>query len=81
MRKHWELSFAAHTFLELGLEVQNLAGVPAVKLETIGQKSRVMEGIVLHDFVHYVKQLVLNGGDIEELLGQINEKRLNRLAA
>jgi hypothetical protein len=80
VRKHWELSFAAHTFLELGLEIPNLPGVPAVKLETIGQKSRVMEGAVLQGFINHVKQWVLDGRDTEELIGPIMAKRLNRLA-
>lgn len=80
VRKHWELSFAAHTLLELGLEVPNLPGVPAVKLETIGQKSRVMEGALLQGFVDYVAQLVLEGKETNTLVWQIMRKRLNRLA-
>ena len=78
--KHWELSFAAHTFLELGLEVPNLPDVPNVRLETIGQKSRVMEGAILQGFVNYVKQWVLEERDTKELIWQIMTKRLNRLA-
>jgi hypothetical protein len=78
--KHWELSFAAHTFLELGLEVPNLPGVPAVRLETIGQKSRVMEGAILQGFVNYIAQWVLKGKDTKEVVWQIMQKRLNRLA-
>jgi SRSO17 transposase len=80
VRKHWELSFVAHTFLELGLEVPNLPGVPAVKLETIGQKSRVMEGAILQGFVNYVAQLVLEGRDTKEFVWRIMRRRLNRLA-
>lgn len=80
VRKHWELSFAAHTFLELGLEVPNLQGVPAVRLETIGQKSRFMEGAILQAFANHVKQSVLEGKDIDELVRQIMRPRLNRLA-
>jgi hypothetical protein len=80
VRKHWELSFVAHTFLELGLEVPNLPGVPAVRLETIGQKSRVMEGVILQGFVNHVAQLVLKGMDTKELVWQIMQRRLNRLA-
>jgi Transposase DDE domain len=80
VRKHWELSFAAHTFLELGLEVPNLPGVPAVRLETIGQKSRVMEGAMLHGFVNYIAQRVLEGTDTKEIVWQVMKKRLNRLA-
>ena len=81
VRKYWELSFAAHTFLELGLEVPNLPGVPAVRLETIGQKSRVMEGAILQGFVNYVEQWVLEGRDTKEIIWQTMVKRLNRLAA
>jgi len=81
VRKHWELSFVAHTFLELGFEVPILPGVPAVRLETLGQKSRVMEGAILQGFVNYVTQWVLDGKDTKELVWQIMTKRLNRLAA
>jgi Transposase DDE domain len=80
VRKHWELSFAAHTFLEFGLEVPNLPGVPAVRLETIGQKSRVMEGTFLQGYTDLVKQWVLEGRDTKELVWQVMRKRLNRLA-
>jgi len=81
VRKHWELSFAAHTFLELGLKVPNLPGVPAARIETIGQKSRVMEGTILQGFVNHVAQWILEGKDAKELVWQIMRKRLNRLAA
>jgi hypothetical protein len=80
VRKHWELSFAAHTFLELGLEVPNLPGVPAVRLETIGQKSRVMEGAILQGLVNCVAQWVLEGKDTKEFVWQVMRQRLNRLA-
>ncbi len=80
VRKHWELSFTAHTFLELGLKVPDLPGVPAVRLETIGQKSRVMEGAILQGLVNYVAQLVLDGKDTKEFVWQVMQKRLNRLA-
>jgi hypothetical protein len=80
VRKHWELSFTAHTFLELGFEIPNLPGVPAVRLETIGQKSRVMEGAILQGLVNYVAQLVLEGKDTKEFIWQVMRKRLNRLA-
>lgn len=80
VRKHWELSFTAHTFLELGLEVPNLPGVPAARLETIGQKSRVMEGAILQGFVNCVAQWVLDGRDTKEFVWEIMQKRLNRLA-
>jgi hypothetical protein len=80
VKKHWELSFTAHTFLELGLNVPILPGVPTVRLETIGQKSRVMEGTVLQGLVNRVKQLVLEGVDTKEFVWQAMTKRLNRRA-
>jgi hypothetical protein len=80
VRKHWEISFAAYTFLELGFEVPILPGVPAVRLETIGQRSRVMEGAFLYGFINHIKQWVLEGKDTKEIIGQIMTKRLNRLA-
>ena len=81
VQKHWELSFTAHTFLEVGLEVPILPGVPTVRLETIGQKCRVLEGALWHGFVNLIKQWVLEKKDTEELFQQIMTKRLNRLAA
>jgi hypothetical protein len=80
VQKHWELTFVAYTFLELGFEVPILPGVPAVRLETIGQKSRLMEGAILQGFINLVKQWVLEDRDTEELIQQIMTKRLNRLA-
>ena len=80
VRKHWELSFAAYTFLELGFAVPNLPGVPAVRLETIGQRSRIMEGVVLQGLVNHVTQLVLEGKDTKEFVWQVMHQRLNRLA-
>lgn len=80
VRKHWELSFTAHTFLELGLDIPNLPGVPAVRLETIGQKSRVMEGVILQGLINHVAQLVLEGKNTKEFVGQFMKSRLNRLA-
>lgn len=79
--KHWELSFVAHTFLELGFEAPTLPGVPAVRLETIGQKRRLIEGAILQGFISLVKQWVLEEMDTKELFQQIMTKRLNRLAA
>lgn len=81
VRKHWEISFAAYTFLELGFEVPILPGVPTVRLETIGQKSRLIEGAMLQGFVNLVKQWVLEGRDTKELIWEIMTRRLNRLAA
>lgn len=80
VQKHWELSFAAYTFLELGLDVPDLPGVPAVKLETIGQKSRVMEGVLLQGLVNYIAQMVREGRDTREFIKRVMERRLNRLA-
>ena len=80
VRKHWELSFAAYTFLELGFDVPNWLEVPAVRLETLGQKSRVMEGAILQGLVNHVKQQVLEGKDTKEFVGQVMRHRLNRLA-
>jgi hypothetical protein len=80
IQKHWELTFVAHTFLELGFEVPNLPGVHAVRLETIGQKSRLMEGAILQGLINLVKQWVLEGRDTKELIWQIMTKRLSRLA-
>lgn len=79
--KHWELSLVAHTFLELGFEAPILPGVPAVRLETIGQKRRLIKGAILQGFINLVKQWVLEGRDTKELFQQIMTKRLNRLAA
>jgi len=81
VQKHMELSFTAHTFLELALEIPALPGVPAVKIETIGQKSRVMEGALLQGLADLIKQWVLEQREIKELVWQIMSKRLNRLAA
>jgi len=41
--KHWELSFAAQAFLELGFEFDYPEEMPAPKMETIGQKRRFFE--------------------------------------
>jgi Transposase DDE domain len=81
VRKHWELSLVAHTFLELGFDVPALPEVPTVRLETIGQKSRLIKGAILQGFVNLVKQWVLDDMDTKELVHQIMTKRLNRLAA
>jgi hypothetical protein len=80
VEKYWELSFTAHTFLELGFNVAPPDEMSAKKLETIGQKCRLMEREILHSFVHRVTEWVLGGWDTKELIDSIMLKRLNRLA-
>lgn len=80
VEKYWELSFTAHTFLELSFNATPPPGMPTKKLETIGQKRRLMEREVLQEFVAYVLELVLGGWDPKEFIDQIMLKRLNRLA-
>jgi hypothetical protein len=75
------IPFLAHTFLELGFEVPVLPEVPTVRLETIGQKRRLMEGAILQGFISLVIQWVLDERDTKELIHQIMTRRLNRLAA
>ena len=81
VRKHWELSFVAHTFLELGFNPEPPPGMPSKDIETIGQKSRLFELEVLQDFVARVQHWVLEGWDTKELIESIMLRRLNRLAA
>ena len=76
----WELSFVAHTFLEMWLKIDYLEGMPVPKSETIGQKARFMEMKFLQSFVTRIKDLVLAQQDTEELLTSITSRRLNRLA-
>lgn len=78
--KFWELSFVAHTFLEMSLKVDYPEGMPVPKNETIGQKTRFMEMKLLQSFTNLIKGLVLEKQDTEELLTIITRKRLNRLA-
>jgi len=80
VEKYWELSFTAHTFLELGFNVTPPPGMSTAKLETIGQKCRLMEREVLQNFVERVSEWVLGGWDTKELIDKIMLKRLNRLA-
>ena len=80
VEKYWELSFTAHTFLELGFKVALPCEMPTKRLETIGQKCRLMEREILHIFVHRVTEWVLGDWDTEELVERIMLKRLNRLA-
>ena len=78
--KFWELSFVAHTFLEMWFKVDYPEGMPVPKNETIGQKTRFMEMKILQSFISRIKELVLDQKDTEELLTAITRKRLNRLA-
>ena len=81
VRRHWELSFTAHTFLELGFEVPNLPGVPTVKFETLGQKKRLIKGASLQGLVNLVAQWVRDGKDLKELVWLLMTRRLDRRAA
>jgi len=81
VEKYWELSFSAHTFLELGFNVAVPSEMPIKKLETIGQKCRMMELENLQNFVARVSEWVLDGWDTKELTKNIMLKRLNRLAS
>jgi hypothetical protein len=78
--KFWELSFVAHTFLELWLKVDYPVGMPVPRCETIGQKARFVEMQMLQSFIARIKELVLDKQGTEELLEKITRKRLNRLA-
>jgi hypothetical protein len=76
----WELSFVAHTFLELWLKVDYPEGMPAPRSESLGQRARFMEMKILQSFIAHIKALVLEKQDTEELLTLVTRKRLNRLA-
>ena len=80
MLKHWELSFAAQAFLELGFPIDYPEKMPEPRLETIGQKCRFFETELLQSFVNHIKALVLDNRDTEEVLKALAFKRLNRLA-
>lgn len=80
VEKYWELSFTAHTFLELGFNVAPPAEMPMKQLETIGQKCRLMEREILQGLIERVTEWVLRGWDTKELIDRIMLKRLNRLA-
>jgi hypothetical protein len=71
VQKYWELSFTAHTFLELVYNVAPLAEVSTKKIETVGQKCRLMEREILHSFVQRVSEWVLGGWDTKELIENI----------
>ena len=78
--RFWELSFIAHTFLEMWLKVDYPEGMPVPRSETIGQKTRFMEMKNLQSFIARIKDLVLDEKDTEELLTLVTRKRLNGLA-
>lgn len=78
--KHWELSFAAHTFLELDFKFRYPEGMAVPKLETIGQRCRFFEVECMHAFTDYIKSLLLNQQDAKEFVKTLAIKRLNRLA-
>lgn len=80
VEKYWELTFTAHTFLELGYKFDPPAEMPMKSLETIGQKCRLMEREFLQELVARVREWVLGNWDTEELVDRIMFKRLNRLA-
>ncbi len=78
--KHWELSFAAHAFLELEFKFHYPEEMPVPKLETIGQKCRFFEVELMHGNTNHIKALVLDQQDTKEFVNNLAFKRLNRLA-
>jgi hypothetical protein len=78
--KHWELTFAAHAFLELAVTVDYPEGMSAPLLETIGQKCRFVETKLLQSLVNLIEAMFLNGQNTKEFLELITRKRLNGLA-
>lgn len=78
--KHWELSFAAHTFLELAFKFIYPEGMTVPKLETIGQKCRFFEVECMHAFAETIEALLLTQQDTSEFIKKLADKRLNRFA-
>ena len=78
--KHWELTFTAHAFLELGFNIDYPKEMPIPLLESIGQKCRFFEMELLQSFINHIKALVLDHMDTSEVLAFLKLKRLNRLA-
>jgi SRSO17 transposase len=78
--KHWELTFAAHAFLELAFEFEYPKEMPTPRLETIGQKCRFFEMELLQSFIRHITALVLDDRNTEEVAKSLASKRLNRLA-
>jgi hypothetical protein len=80
VEKHWELTFAAHAFLELAVDVDYPVGMTAPQLETIGQKCRSLEIKLLQSLTTLIETLTLERLGTKELLDSITRKRLNGLA-
>jgi hypothetical protein len=80
VHKHWELSFAAHAFLELGFTVDYPKEMSPPQLESIGQKCRSFEIKLLQGLVKHIEAMVLDKRGTEEVLTYLRRKRLNRLA-
>lgn len=78
VEKHWELSFTAHTFLELAFQANLPEDVPSATIETIGQKRRLIECEVLQHFVELLVEF--DERDRKELFDLIKRQRLNRIA-
>lgn len=78
--RHWELTFAAHAFLELGFHVTYPEQMPVPDLESIGQKCRFFEIELLQNLIRHIRALVLGKQDTEEVATFLANKRLNRLA-
>lgn len=80
VKKHWELIFAAHAFLELTVNVDYPKDMIAPQLESIGQKCRFIETKLLQSLAKLIETLILEGRNTKEFLDSITRKRLNGLA-
>jgi SRSO17 transposase len=81
VEKNWELSFVAHTFLQLGFKVDLPPALQNLGPDTIGQRSRLMEREIMQGFVQLVQDWILEKRDTKELVDIIMAKRLNGLAS
>ena len=81
VEKHFELSFVAHTFLQLGFNVEIPPELSNLGPDTIGQRSRLMEREILQGFVNLVETWVLERRNTKELVDRIMAKRLTGLAS
>jgi hypothetical protein len=81
VKKHWEMTFTAHAFLELAARVDYPEGMKVPQLETIGQKCRFLETQLLQSLVKLIETLTLEGRNTKDFLDLIARKRLNGLAA